>query len=285
MILSDRDIESRLITDPAVVESAMTWWDRGEWEKVGANLIIQPYNYRNLGVCSYDLSVGNEYISLRDPKNVKGLASRQRLPVAAGETILIITKEDVRLPRTIMAVVVPRARRLFEGTAIATCRIEPTWYGKLIIAFTNFTKGDTWLLEGEPFCTCFFIETNEVRRSLEELGIGYLGRKDVQDLTFEHLEPETILSKDQVTLADIDRVVEQHGKPWDIIRGGIARTRDEIQAYIVTDAGPNITREATNSAVRHAFRRLEIQVWAFIGILGTALLSFVGVYAWYLITR
>jgi len=275
MILSDKDLEERLIVEPSTAETAKTWWKEGQWKQIGTNMIIDPYEHRNLSVCSYDLCVGHEYISVRNPEKVNPLPQRERLNVAAGETVLIITKEYMCLPKNVMAVVVPSARHLFEGTSIAACRIEPTWYGKLTIPFTNFTKSTTWLLEGEPFCTCFFIETNEVSRSLKELGVTNLGRKDLRDLTFAHLMPETMLTAEQVTMASLDEVVRDYGKPWDVIRGAFARTKDEIQNYIDEDTAPNITREATNNAVRHAFRRLEYQLWALIGILGTALLGFI----------
>ncbi len=280
MILSDKDIIERRISNPSIIESAKMWWNNDEWEKIGSNLVIDPYDTGNLGVCSYDMSVGGEYISLRDPRNVKSLPPRTRLDVAAGETVLVITKEYVSLPKNVMGITVPRARRLFEGTSIAACRIEPTWYGRLIIAFTNFTKSSTWLLEGEPFCTCFFMETNEVAHSLRELGVTNLGREDLRDLTFEHLLPETMLTADQVTLANLDEVVEGYGKPWDIIRGAFARTKDEIQNYIDEDTAPNITREATNNAVRHAYSSQQKLLWTLIGILGTALLGFIAHQLW-----
>lgn len=283
MILSDKNLQERLLTDPSNVESAKNWWGEEQWEQIGTNMIIEPYVHDNLGLCSYDLRVGGEYISLRDPRNVKTLGHRERLYVAAGETILILTKEYVCLPKNVMGITVPRARRLFEGTSIAACRIEPTWYGRLIIAFTNFTKSNTWLIEGEPFCTCFFMETNDVGHSLRELGVANLGREDLRDLTFEHLLPEDLLTPEQVTLANLDQVVREYGKPWDIIRGAFARTKDEIQHYIVEDTAPNITRQATSNAVRHAFRRLEYQQWALILILGAAILAGVGGFVWDLV--
>jgi deoxycytidine triphosphate deaminase len=275
MILSDKDIQERIITDPTTVKNAMEWWDTDQWEKINGNLVIEPYQQRNLGVCSYDLSVGGEFISLRNPRVVQPLAPRGKLNVAAGETVLIMTKEYICLPKNVIGITVPRARRLFEGTSIAACRIEPTWYGCLIIAFTNFTKSNTWLLEGEPFCTCFFMETNEVNRTLKEMGVTDLGRRDLRDLTFEHLLPETMLTPEQVTLANLDQVVEEYGKPWDIIRGAFARTKDEIQNYIDEDTAPNITREATNNAVRHAYSGQQKLLWTLIGILGAALLGFI----------
>jgi len=280
MILSDKNLQERLLTDPSNVESAKNWWREEQWEQIGTNMIIEPYEHDNLGLCSYDLCVGGEYISLRDPRNVKTLGHRERLDIAAGETILIITKEYVCLPKNVMGITVPRARRLFEGTSIAACRIEPTWYGRLVIAFTNFTKSNTWLLEGEPFCTCFFMETNDVGHSLRELGVANLGREDLRDLTFEHLLPEDILTPEQVTLANLDQVVREYGKPWDIIRGAFARTKDEIQNYIDEDAAPNITREATNNAVRHAYSSQQKLLWTLIGILGTALLGFIAHQLW-----
>jgi len=48
-------------------------------------------------------------------------------------------------------------------------------------------------------------------------------------------------------------VVREFGKPWDIMRGALRRSKEEIKNYVITDVGPNIVEEATSRAYGQAF--------------------------------
>ena len=74
MILSDKDLEERLIVKPSTAEAAKTWWKEEQWKQIGTSMVIEPYERSKLSVCSYDLCVGHEYISVRNPRKIKGKA-------------------------------------------------------------------------------------------------------------------------------------------------------------------------------------------------------------------
>ncbi|GAI20617.1 unnamed protein product, partial [marine sediment metagenome] len=81
MILSDKDLRDRIIQDPEEVKKAREWWEKGKWDKIGDRIVIEPFETSNLGVCTYDLSVGEEYVSLRDPDHPKPLKEGEHFKI------------------------------------------------------------------------------------------------------------------------------------------------------------------------------------------------------------
>lgn len=73
MLLSDVEIGNVVIRNHAEVEEAKGLWERGEWERIGERIILDPYDASILNPMSYPLSVGAEWLSLRDPYTVKQL--------------------------------------------------------------------------------------------------------------------------------------------------------------------------------------------------------------------
>ncbi|MFQ5826712.1 MAG: hypothetical protein ACE5IA_05070, partial [Dehalococcoidia bacterium] len=232
MILSDRALKERLIANPEEIEQAKEWWKEGDWNKIAGRMVISPFTPQNVGVCSYDLSVGEEYVSLRDPYNTKDLAEGKAIQIEPGETVLILTEEYVCLPRNIMGSIVPRARWIFEGTAIGASRVEPTWYGKLLVGFTNLAKSPVALFRGDAFCTCYWLETSNTEMVLTQDKVHFLGRTNIGRIEFGHARPQRLLEAEAVTLNDLERAVETYGTPWDIVRGALLLTKKELEDYV-----------------------------------------------------
>lgn len=270
MVLADAYLKNHLIMDPALKKEARNWWTQGQWDKIKDSILIDPFKAQNLEACSYDLSVGSEYVSLRDPYSVRSLGENGYIMVSPDETVLILTEEYICLPRNVMAIIVPRARRIFEGTSICATRVDPTWYGKLLIGFTNLNKFSTRLSRGEAFCTCYFMETQEVTKTCQDLKIPHLGREKIGLMKFPNIiYQRKILPPNAVTRQHLDELVEQYGPPFDIVRGAIELIVKEIQDYIDKDVAPNITDKAADNAVKHAYvSQIKIMWTLVIGILG-----------------
>ena len=167
MIISDKTLKTHLVLDRDDIIQTRELWKKGKWESIGNRIIIYPFNIRNLGPCCYGLTVGEEYISLRDPFNSKPLRKAgEHINVGPSETVLILTSEYICLPRNVLAMVVPRAAWIFEGASLSATRVDPTWYGKLLVGFTNLAKNPIVLDFGEEFCTCYFMETTETEKAL-----------------------------------------------------------------------------------------------------------------------
>jgi len=259
MILSDKDLKERIIQEPQEAKQAREWWEKGQWDKIGNKIVIDPFTPHALGPCCYDLSVGDEYVSLRDPHNTKPLAEGGHIQIGPGETVLILSKEYVCLPKDVLAMIVPRATWIFEGASLSATRIDPTWYGKLLIGFTNLAKNPVALDYGEEFCTCYFMETKEVEKVLTHDTVKSLGRKNIGSIKFAHARQQIPLLPDRVTKDDIDKVVELYGWPWDVARGMFVLTQKEIGNWIEKEVSSDIVAEATSAAVKTAFDKLVNQ--------------------------
>lgn len=261
-MLSDKGIRKRVISvDP---EGAKQWWKESVWEKIGENLIITPFNEDYLGTCSYDLSVGEEYLSLRYHEEVQKLSEGSSFSIEPNETVLVLTREYVALPRQVTGLIVPRARYIAQGLSLQATRVDPTWYGKLVISLTNESKEKRKISYGRPFCTMMLWKMDEpVSKPLDSIRVPSLGR--------EYLEvvPEMVVSwqamaKERVTDDEIDRMVSEWGPPFDIVRGGYQWTFDRTRRYVEQAWGPQALRDMQQVATREAYSYLK---WFTAGVL------------------
>jgi deoxycytidine triphosphate deaminase len=277
MLISDSEIEKLLIRGVQEAQDAKGWWERGEWGKIEGKILIDPFSDSCLNALSYELSVGEEWISLRDPYKVRRLGTGEVITIAPHETILIISEEYIALPRTIAGLVVPRARKLFEGSTLAATRVDPTWYGKLKVGFTNLSQFTTSLGRGERFCNIVFVRTGEVKRALSLAGTPHLGRTTIGKPEYPSLRPEELKTPEQVTAKDVRQMVESFGAPFDIVRGALKETKDEMIREVEKDLGPRMVETAVTQAVQRAFKwqqRMFGILLALFGILVAGLLTF-----------
>lgn len=263
MILSDKALKDRVIKGTKEVEQARGWWRKGDWANIGNKLVIDPFEPSQSGVCTYDLTVGGEYLSLRDPDNPKPLKEGEKFKIGPSETVLILSEEYICLPQNIMAMIVPRARWIFEGTCIHSSRVEPTWYGKLLIGFTNLAKNPVFLTRGETFCTCYFIEASKAEAVLTKDKVPFLGRDKIGRVDFTHVREQRILPADRVELSDIEKVVDLYGWPWDVVRGMFHLNKRLLEDYVDNDKLPELSEKLgykisveTNKAVGKVTNRM-----------------------------
>jgi deoxycytidine triphosphate deaminase len=256
MILTDKELKELVITEPSKIKEAYTWWRKGEWNKINGGILIDPFETEKMGGCCYDLSVGDEYVSLRDPYNVKKLKEGEVINIEPFETVLILTREYIALPKNIMAMVVPRARWIFEGTFLNATRVDATWYGKLLVGFTNMTKWRISLGYNTVFCSCYFMRCPDVEKPLTKKDTPHLGRKTIDPLTFAYARPQRLLTPPEFTKEHLNAVVNSFGYPWDVIQCAIERGKDEIMLYIDKDVAPRMVEDATLKVTERAYREL-----------------------------
>lgn len=259
MILADKALRDRIIQDHQEAEQAKEWWGRSEWAKIGNRIVIDPFEIYALGPCCYDLSVGEEYVSLRNPYVVQPLTEGRHIDIGPGETVLILSKEYICLPKDVLAMIVPRARWICEGTSLSATRIDPTWYGKLLIGFTNLAKNPVTLDYGEEFCTCYFMQTSEAETVLTRDKVQFLGRTKIGSIKFTHARQQTLLLPEKVGKDDMDKIVDLYGWPWDVVRGMFLLTQREIGNWIEKEVSSDIVTLATSAATKVAFDKLVDQ--------------------------
>jgi len=257
VILSDRELKERIISDPSKVKEAYDWWKKSRWDKIQNSILIDPFEpEERLGASCYDLSVGEEYVSLRDPHNVRKLQEGDVIDIEPSETVLILSSEYVALPKNVMAMVVPRARWIFEGTLLNATRVDSTWYGRLLVGFTNITKWRISLGVKTAFCSCYFIECNDVEKHLTKRDVPYLGRTKIEPLTFAYAQQQRLMTPNEFTKEHLNSVVNSFGYPWDVLQCAIERGKEETIYYLEKDVAPRIVEDATLKVTERAYKEL-----------------------------
>jgi deoxycytidine triphosphate deaminase len=260
MIISDEALKTRLITGSTEVREAKEWWKDAAWDRIANRIIIDPFQDHRLGPCCYGLSVGDEYVSLRDPFNPRPLKKGEHISIGPSETVLVLSQEYLCLPRNALAMIVPRATWIFEGISLSSTRIDPTWYGKLLIGVTNLAKNPVALDWGEEFCTCYFMEATEAKKVLSRETQSALGRDTIGTVRLAHAKPQHLMLPGRVSRDDIDKVVELYGWPWDVVRGMFELTKKEVGDWIEKEVASDIVTEATSAAAKDAFDKMVSQV-------------------------
>jgi deoxycytidine triphosphate deaminase len=256
MILTDKELKERVIIDPSKIKEAYTWWEKSQWDKIRDSILIDPFEPEKLGTSCYDLSVGEEYVSLRDPYNIKRIKEGEAINIDPLETVLILTWEFIALPKNVVAMIVPRARWIFEGTMLSATRVDSTWYGKLLVGFTNITKWRISLRFKTAFCTCYFLKCADVEKHLTKKDIPFLGRKTIDPLTFTYAQPQRLLTPSEFRRTHLNNVVNSFGYPWDVVQCAIERAKDETITHLEREVAPNIVEEVTLKVTERAYKEL-----------------------------
>jgi deoxycytidine triphosphate deaminase len=253
--LSDRSIREKLIPEEDVAE-AKEWFKKGEWGKIDGRILIHPFDRNMVGPFSYDLTIGDEAKLLRtgEEKNVK---EEKKLRIDPGDTVLVLTQEYVGLPEKISGIVEPRARLLFDGLIVFASKVDPTWHGKLAITIKNNSNTTQTLSYGEQFCTLIFNELDKpTEKVLTKDRVPFLGQESLISRP-THATPWTPRREESVHEEDLDKIIDEFGPPFDVIRGIFKLEEKRIKKYIEEDWGRHLLREFGHEATAKAFSYLK----------------------------
>jgi len=240
--LNGQSVKRLLI--PFSFEEAQQKCEAEQIEALGEGIGIYPFRDANLGCMSYDLTVGDEAYSLRKAKKVK-IARDSPLSIEPGETVLIMTHEYLVLSARYAALCVSRARIMNEGVSQTSAKVDPTWFGKLIVPVTNNTKRMLILSHLQPFCALLFLQLDEAipRASfLNRKELAFLGQTSLE-YSPTHAAVWQPLSPDKVKDEDVDNVVDLFRSPFDVLRGAIHQGRERIIKYMEEQWSPSALRD------------------------------------------
>jgi len=200
--------------------------------------------------------VGSEAYSLRRAEK-RSVSRENPLRIEPGETVLVLTDEFLVVTPKFTGLLLARARIMGEGLALTSARIDPTWYGKLHVAVTNNANAVVTLRHGEAFCTVGFGELGEripKERYLTKKSVPFLGQT-VLEYAPSHATPWKPARPESVALADLDRIVELFGPPFDIVKGSIYRVKEDIISWMEERWAPTALRD-----LKHSVWQEEIEV-------------------------
>lgn len=253
--LSDLSIKKRLIPKKDATK-AKEWFKKGEWKKIGDRILIHPFNQGMIGPFSYDLSIGDEAKLLRTGEEIE-VKKGKKLKINPGDTVLVLTQEYIGLSRKISGVVEPRARLLFDGLTISATKVDPTWYGKLGVTIRNNSSTVQALPHSTSFCTLIFSELDrQVEKVLTIDRVPFLGQESLVSGP-THATRWDPKRAESVGEEDLDKVVNEFGPPFDVIRGLFKLEEKRIKKYIEEDWGRHLLREFGHEATAKAFSHLK----------------------------
>ena len=215
--LSDRSIREKLIPEKDATK-AKEWFKKRKWENISDRILIYPFDKDAVGPFSYDLSIGDEAKLLRTGEEIN-IKEEKKLRIDPGDTVLVLTQEYVGLPLKISGIIEPRARLLFDGLAISATKVDPTWHGKLAVAIRNNSNNVQTLPHGESFCTLILNELDKpVEKVLTKDRVSFLGQESLKSRP-THATPWAPRRAESVGEEDLDKIVNEFGPPFDVIRG------------------------------------------------------------------
>jgi hypothetical protein len=87
-------------------------------------------------------------------------------------------------------------------------------------------------------------------------------------LEYPSLRPERLKESDQVSARDVQEMVENFGAPFDVVRGALRETKDEIIRAVEKDLGPRMVDTAVTQAVQRAFKTQQLMFGILLGLFG-----------------
>lgn len=100
----------------------------------------------------YDLRVGQEY---RDHRNQgrTTLAAGDEIDLLPNAAVIIETEELVHFPRKRLGLIVARVSLLQKGISNTSTKVDPGYYGRMLITVFNLGKQNVKLQRGDKLCT------------------------------------------------------------------------------------------------------------------------------------
>ncbi len=164
-ILSRSKILSLVTQD---IESFTTKLERGE---VPSNILISPFEARSLDVTSYDLHIGERYVSLTAAKpGLRDIGPGRKLVVEPGEAVTLVSKEYIGLPQNIAGMVFSKVSWLELGLSQISSYVHPGFYGPLRETLVNQSNVTRELDRGSAFCQIVFLDVPEAKADERYVG-------------------------------------------------------------------------------------------------------------------
>ena len=150
-IISDTSLKELLIPKEKY-EDAKKWFEKRDWVSIDGRILIYPFDLKNLGPFNYDLCIGDEVFALRTRRKIS-VSEEKEVIIEPDDVFLVLTQEYIGLPREFAASVKPRFCFVRKGIIQSMTKIDPTWFGKIVVAIINRSRKPFQLRKRLAFCT------------------------------------------------------------------------------------------------------------------------------------
>ena len=163
-ILSKSRVLSLVTED---IESFRTKLERSE---VPSNILISPFEARSLGPTSYDLHIGERYISLTAKPGLRDIGLGRKLVIEPGEAVTLVSKEYIGLPQNIADMVFSKVSWLERGISQISTYVHPGFYGPFRETLMNQSNLTRELDHSSAFCQIVFLDVPEAKADERYVG-------------------------------------------------------------------------------------------------------------------
>jgi dCTP deaminase len=144
---------------------------------------------------SYDLRVGKRYRDHREGEP-REIPEGGLITLYPGSAIIIETEENIHLPRHLFGIIAPKVKLLENGLSTTFSKVDPGYYGHLLITLFNLGQTVRQVRRGSKFCALALIKVAPGAR-LYEKGPQQLpariGRRSLRELLEAHHVTFTII--------------------------------------------------------------------------------------------
>ena len=178
-IVSDTSLKE-LVIPKEKYEDAKKWFEKRDWDSINGRILIYPFDVENLGPFSYDLCIGDEVFALRTQRRIS-MSEEKEVSIEPNDVFLVLTQEYIGLPREFAASVKPRFCFVRKGIIQSMTKIDPTWFGKIVVAITNHSKNHLQLRKGQAFCTLTIHKLDKpCSKVLNSSAVPALGKESIE---------------------------------------------------------------------------------------------------------
>lgn len=135
-----------------------------DWEEMHKHLsspdsMVYIDNVRIDATTSIDLNVGEAYI-IPGSNHTYSIPETDGLKVKPHRSVVIYTKQRIKLPYNVFGVVTGKGLFIFKGCFLSTGKIDPAFDGYLKIGFYNGGNSSVRLRRGDAFATAYFLNSD-----------------------------------------------------------------------------------------------------------------------------
>lgn len=131
--------------------------------EIPRNGMITPYNKDYIKYGAYELSLGREvYVTSQKNKTKKVLSRKEQFTIPAGQTALLLTEEEVKIPPDLIAFISIKFSVKFQGLInISGFHVDPGFKGCLKFSVYNAGSNDIVISQGDHIFLIWFCKLDQ----------------------------------------------------------------------------------------------------------------------------